>query len=104
MSNVVALRGAKRRPPTTQNRKVMPKRRSNADLRTREYLTPDEVELAEDVVPDETTILRFRHLLEAHRLTEAIFAEVRTLLEERGLLLKSGTIVDATIINCHGQS
>jgi len=57
------------------------------------------VELVEDVVPDETTILRFRHLLEEHRLTEAIFAEVRTLLEERGLLLKSGTIVDATIIN-----
>ena len=57
------------------------------------------IELAEDTVPDETTILRFRHLLEEHRLTEAIFAEVRTLLEERGLLLKSGTIVDATIIN-----
>ena len=57
------------------------------------------VELAEDAVPDETTILRFRHLLEEHRLTEAIFAEVRALLEERGLLLKSGTIVDATIIN-----
>jgi len=56
------------------------------------------IELAEDVVPDETTILRFRHLLEEHRLTEAIFAEVRQLLEERGLLLKSGTIVDATII------
>lgn len=57
------------------------------------------IELAEDAVPDETTILRFRHLLETHRLTEAMFAEVRTLLEERGLLLKSGTIVDATIIN-----
>jgi IS5 family transposase len=57
------------------------------------------IELAEDTIPDETTILRFRHLLEAHRLTAAIFAEVRTLLEERGLLLKSGTIVDATIIN-----
>lgn len=56
------------------------------------------IELAEDAVPDETTILRFRHLLEKHRLTEAIFAEVRTLLEQRGLLLKSGTIVDATII------
>jgi transposase, IS5 family len=56
------------------------------------------IELAEDVVPDETTILRFRHLLEKHRLTEAIFAAVRGLLEERGLLLKSGTIVDATII------
>jgi transposase, IS5 family len=56
------------------------------------------IELAEDVVPDETTILRFRHLLEKHRLTEAIFAEVRALLEERRLVLKSGTIVDATII------
>jgi IS5 family transposase len=57
------------------------------------------VELAEDALPDETTILRFRHLLEKHRLTEAIFVEVRALLEERHLLLKSGTIVDATIIN-----
>lgn len=56
------------------------------------------IELAEDTIPDESTILRFRHLLEAHQLTEAIFAEVRSLLEERQLLLKSGTIVDATII------
>jgi IS5 family transposase len=51
-----------------------------------------------DVVPDESTILRFRHLLEQHKLTERIFQEVRQLLEERKLLLKSGTIVDATII------
>jgi IS5 family transposase len=57
------------------------------------------VELGDDVVPDETTILHFRHLLERHRLTEAIFKEVRSLLEERGLLLKAGTIVDATIIS-----
>jgi len=56
------------------------------------------IELAEDTIPDESTILRFRHLLEEHRLTEAIFAEVRSLLESRGLLLKLGTIVDATII------
>jgi IS5 family transposase len=56
------------------------------------------IELADDDVPDESTILRFRHLLERHKLTEAIFAEVRSLLEERRLLLKSGTIVDATII------
>lgn len=56
------------------------------------------IELAEDAVPDETTILRFRHLLEQHRLTERIFAEVRGLLEQKRLLLKSGTIVDATII------
>lgn len=57
------------------------------------------VELTVDAVPDETTILRFRHLLEQHRLTEAIFAHVRELLDTKGLLLKSGTIVDATIIN-----
>ena len=56
------------------------------------------IELAEDTVPDESTILRFRHLLEAHDLTQAIFQEVRALLEEKRLLLKSGTIVDATII------
>jgi transposase, IS5 family len=56
------------------------------------------IELAEDAVPDESTILRFRHLLETHQLTERIFAEIRTLLEEKRLLLKSGTIVDATII------
>ena len=56
------------------------------------------IELAEDAIPDESTILRFRHLLERHELTEQMFAEVRSLLEERRLLLKSGTIVDATII------
>jgi len=57
------------------------------------------VELSEDKVPDETTILRFRHLLEKHDLTRAIFLEIGSLLEEKGLLLKQGTIVDATIIS-----
>ena len=56
------------------------------------------VELGDDVVPDETTILRFRHLLEQHELTGAIFDAIGGLLEARGLLLRSGTIVDATII------
>jgi len=56
------------------------------------------VELGEDTVPDESTILRFRHLLEAHQLTAAIFEAVKTLLTEKRLLLKAGTIVDATII------
>ena len=56
------------------------------------------IDLTTDLVPDETTILRFRHLLEKHQLTEQLFAEVRQLLEEKKLLLKSGTIVDATII------
>jgi transposase, IS5 family len=56
------------------------------------------VELGDEVVPDETTILRFRHLLEKHGLTQAIFDSITGLLEERRLLLRSGTIVDATII------
>ncbi len=56
------------------------------------------VELSEDVVPDETTILRFRHLLEQHELTGRIFDAIRDLLTEKRLLLKAGTIVDATII------
>ena len=56
------------------------------------------VELGDDVIPDESTILRFRHLLEQQGLTRAIFDAVQDLLEERRLLLRSGTIVDATII------
>jgi transposase, IS5 family len=57
------------------------------------------IELGEDRVPDESSILRFRHLLEEHDLTKAIFAEIGSLLDEKGLLLKQGTIVDATIIS-----
>lgn len=56
------------------------------------------LELTEDAIPDESTILRFRHLLERHQLTQKIFTQIRGLLEEKRLLLKSGTIVDATII------
>jgi IS5 family transposase len=57
------------------------------------------IELVEDAIPDESTILRFRHLLERHGLSEQIFGLVRGLLEQKRLLLKSGTIVDATIID-----
>ena len=57
------------------------------------------VELSDDAIPDETTILRFRHLLEEHHLTEQLFALVRGLLEAKGLLVKRGTIVDATILS-----
>ena len=58
-----------------------------------------QIELQDDAVPDESTILRFRHLLEQHKLTEQIFGLVRGLLESKRLMLKSGTIVDATIID-----
>ena len=56
------------------------------------------ITLGEDVVPDESTILKVRHLLEEHDLPRKIFETVRNLLIDRGLLLKQGTIVDATIL------
>jgi len=49
-------------------------------------------------IPDETTILNFRHLLEANDLAEEILAAVNKHLERKGLLLRKGSIVDATII------
>jgi IS5 family transposase len=49
-------------------------------------------------LPDESTILRFRHRLEKHKLSEQILAVVNDLLTQRGLLLKTGTVVDATLI------
>ncbi|MGJ7504918.1 IS5 family transposase [Variovorax sp. ZT5P49] len=51
-----------------------------------------------EAVPDETTILNFRHLLEANDLAEDIFKQVNVHLAKKGLLLKRGSIVDATII------
>ncbi len=56
------------------------------------------IELIDEAVPDETSILNFRRLLETHELTAKIFAEVVEYLEEHKLLLRQGTIVDATII------
>ena len=58
----------------------------------------DGLDLTADLHSDESTILRFRHLLEKCWLTEQLFAEVRALLGERNLPLKSGAILDATII------
>jgi IS5 family transposase len=48
--------------------------------------------------PDSTTLCKFRHILESNNLTKTIFDELRKTLEERKILLKQGTIVDATII------
>ena len=62
------------------------------------------IELNRDAVPDATTVLHFRHWLERHELTRVLFAEVAALLEQRGLLMRQGTIpgsspgTDATII------
>ena len=57
-----------------------------------------DLELGRDAIPDETTILNFRHLLERHALTKAIFAAVAEHLEAKGEMLRGGTIVDATLI------
>ena len=49
-------------------------------------------------LPDETTILRFRHRLEKHKLAEHMLITVNELLTAKGFLLKAGTVVDATLI------
>jgi len=56
------------------------------------------IELVDDAIPDESTILRFQYLLNRHGLSEQIFTLVRGLLEQKRLLLKFGTLFDATII------
>ena len=52
-----------------------------------------------DPLPDETTILNFRHLLERHELGKGLFEEINAHLESQGLRLREGTIVDATIVD-----
>src|SRR2546430_9823348 len=57
------------------------------------------IDLGREPVPDETTVCRFRHLLEEHDLGRPLFDEVQRHLAALGLKVASGTIVDATIIN-----
>ena len=57
------------------------------------------IDLGREPAPDETTICKFRHLLEANGLGEAIFQKVGEHLKGRGLRVSGGTIVDATLIN-----
>jgi IS5 family transposase len=56
------------------------------------------LDFGEEAVPDATTLLQFRHLLEKHNLQEAIFEAVKGELEEEGKIMHGGTILDATII------
>ncbi len=55
------------------------------------------LDLAIESVPDATTLLRFRHLLEKHALIQRIFEEINASLGEQGLFMREGTIGDATI-------
>ena len=56
------------------------------------------IDLGREPAPDETTMCRFRHLLEAHELGRRLFEEVHRHLESSGIKVAKGTIVDATII------
>ena len=56
------------------------------------------IDLSREAAPDATTLLKFRHLLEVHQLTESIFNAINAHLAEKGLFLREGTIVDATLI------
>ena len=56
------------------------------------------IDLSHESAPDATTLLKFRRLLETHQLTQKIFAAINQHLSAKGLLLKEGTIVDATLI------
>lgn len=56
------------------------------------------VDLTREDAPDATTLLRFRHLLEEKGLTESLFAAINAHLAEKGLFLRRGTVVDATLI------
>jgi IS5 family transposase len=57
------------------------------------------IDLGREPVPDETTVCRFRHLLEEHDLGRRLFDEVQRHLAAQGLKVATGTIVDATIIS-----
>lgn len=57
------------------------------------------IDLGREPVPDETTICKFRHLMERHNLGEEFFRIIGDYLQENGLQISRGTIVDATIIN-----
>jgi len=57
------------------------------------------IDLGREGAPDETTVCKFRHLLEQHGLGQRLFEEVGRHLQTQGLKVSTGTIVDATIIN-----
>jgi IS5 family transposase len=56
------------------------------------------IDLAREAAPDATTLPKLRRLLETHQLTESIFNAINAHLAEKGLLLREGTIVDATLL------
>ena len=57
------------------------------------------IDLGEERVPDATTLLKFRRLLETHNLGRAVFEQVNAILSEGGMKVAGGTMVDATLIH-----
>jgi IS5 family transposase len=56
------------------------------------------IDMISDRIPDETTILAFRHLLEKHDVSQQIFEMVKAHYKANGMAMKQGTIIDATLI------
>ena len=56
------------------------------------------IDFISETVPDATTLLKFRHLLEKHDIGKAIFDDIKGILEKQGLIMHGGTIVDATLV------
>ena len=56
------------------------------------------IDFHEQQVPNATTLLKFRHMLESNKLGEKIFADVNSRLDKAGLMMHGGTIVDASLI------
>ena len=56
------------------------------------------IDFNEQQVPDATTLLKFRHMLEKNRIGEKLFADVNSRLDEAGLIMHGGTVVDASLI------
>ena len=57
------------------------------------------LELGEDVIPDETTILNFRRLIEKHELSVALFNDINAYLVDRGIKVSKGSMIDASIVH-----
>jgi IS5 family transposase len=62
------------------------------------------IDLGREPVPDETTICKFRHLMERHNLGDELFHLINTYLQENGMKVNRGTIVDASIIQAPGST
>jgi IS5 family transposase len=57
------------------------------------------IDLGHEAVPDATAVLKFRRLLEAYKLTAVLLEEINAHLRECGLMMREGTMVDATLVN-----